>query len=128
MSYPQRSDLAAVHDEMSKYPYELHSEAWQDIRIRGSGDCKDYAIADLHALLDLGWPIKSLKIGVVKVEPANRIEGQTHAILVVDDVDALDIRRMGVSTIAGLQRIGYEPVEIQQEGGSKTYVEWRWAT
>jgi len=126
MTYPDRNDLAEAQAAINKLPYELHAEAWEDIRQRGAGDCKDSVLGGLHALLERGWPIESLKIGICRVEPENRLPGQTHAVLVVNDKHVLDERQEAVVTIDELDHLGYEPIEIQREGGSRTFVGWSW--
>ncbi|MFH1010332.1 MAG: transglutaminase-like cysteine peptidase [bacterium] len=128
MSYPNKDDLVAVQSAVNAFPYVVHGEAWEDICKRLEGDCKDYVLGKLHKLLSLGWPIETLRIGIVVVEPAARIGDETHAVLVVDDEHVLDNRQMAVSSVDGLARIGYEPVEIQQAGGHRTFVEWFWRT
>lgn len=125
MTYPDESDLAAVHESVCKLPYVVHSEAWEDIRERGEGDCKDSALGFLHALQERGWPIEALCIGIVLVEPAQRIEGQTHAILVVSKEWALDERRPKVMSLTELDRIGYVPVELQ-DPVTREYRTWTW--
>lgn len=128
MAYPDLHDLDLVQDNIdSKYKYQRHLD-WEDLRLRAdqTGDCKDFVLAKLHALIELDWPIDALKIGIVNVEPENRISNLTHAILVVSDHYVLDQRQSPVCTIEELQRIGYEPIEIQQVGGSQTFVSWVW--
>ena len=127
MSYPDPNDLDSVHMDIDKYPYvDDPDNSWHDIRQTGQGVCRDYVLAFLHALLALGWPLASLRIGIVLVEPANRLPDQTHALLVVDNDKILDIRQQTICTVDDLNHIGYTPVGIQEEGGSKTFVKWSW--
>ena len=126
MSYPDFKDLDKAQAAVDVYPYDASQPAWQDIRIKGAGTCSDYVLGKIAMLCDLSWPIEKLQIGIVLVEPENRNPGETHAILYVDDDHVLDQRQMGVVSLTELQRIGYEPVEIQKIGGSRQFVEWIW--
>ena len=126
MSYPDTADLDRVQAQINAYPYVVDPSEWIAIQDKGCGDCKDYVLGKIHALCDLSWPIAKLQIGIVLVEPENRNPGETHAILYVDDDHVLDQRQMGVVSLTELQRIGYEPVEIQRTGGSTDWAEWSW--
>ncbi len=130
MTYPSLSDLSDVQSTINpsaKYKYKVHPD-WEDLRHRidATGDCKDFVLAKLHALLALSWPIAALRIAIVIVEPSARIAGETHAILMVSNKYALDIRQPSVCTIDELARIGYEPISIQEQGGSRDFVAWDW--
>jgi len=126
MSYPDPGDLDRVQQNINRYPYIL-TAVWADIAKLLQGDCKDYVLGKLRALLDLDWPIETLKVGIVQVEPENRVPNQTHAVLLVQDEHILDQRQPTVCSITELQRIGYEPIEIQHEGGSRHFDTWTWA-
>ena len=126
MSYPDFDDLDHVHDAVDEKPYVSGSPAWMDIRNAAGGTCSDFVLGYLGALLDLGWPIETLRIGICFVEPENRVPGETHAILVVDDDHVLDERQVTVCSVDALNRISYEPIEIQETGGSRAFVQWLW--
>lgn len=65
------------------------TDYWSDISLYGKtelwteaidkGDCEDYALAKRRRLLDLGWPIQSLRLAVCMT-----VEQEAHAVLTVD--------------------------------------------
>ena len=121
-------DLDDAQFTLDKYPYE-NTPLWDDIRIAKCGNCKNYVVGKLHYLLDVGWPIETLRIGICDVEPENRKADVNHAVLVtvLDGKEhVLDQRQKYVVTLDELARMGYSPIEIQREGGSADWVEWLW--
>ena len=127
MSYPDFSDLTRVQEDINQFPYDALSAPWVDICEQKCGSCSNYVIGKKHQLMfEYGWPVQTLRIGIVMVEPARRLTGETHAVLVIDDEHVLDQRQMAVSSVGGLARIGYEPVSIQAQGDSVKFVEWFW--
>lgn len=65
-------------------------DQWADIRTTKQGDCEDYAIGKLRALLAIGWPISALRLATCYVEPF-RIDGRDvpkneryHGVLLAD--------------------------------------------
>jgi Predicted periplasmic protein len=126
MTYPDIADLDHVQWDMKMFPYVCHGEAWERVDLRKEGDCKDVVLAQIHHLQEFGWPIEKLQIGICRVEEAARKPHETHAVLVVDNKWVLDSRQSIVLTLDEFYLLGYEPIEIQREGGSRTFVEWTW--
>lgn len=134
MSYPDIADLDKVNDDVNDLPYEIDiktfyfDEWWARIGERGIGDCEDYALEKLYRLVELEWPIECLRLATVMVERTNQ---ENHALLVVVSLGGkeyvLDQRQHGLCSLDDLEVIGYRPVRIQKEGGSKSWVEWKWA-
>src|SRR5258708_15260083 len=60
------AELQRVNSEVNaRYPYRADPLAyWADISERGSGDCKDFALAKRARLVRLGWPRANLPIGI----------------------------------------------------------------
>jgi predicted transglutaminase-like cysteine proteinase len=59
------------------------SEQWENALEHGNqGDCEDFAIAKLHALLDKGWPIETLRLTFCWVD--KEADDSGHAVLVVE--------------------------------------------
>lgn len=126
MSYPDIADLADVSAAVNLLPYKADppdDDNWSPIDDSG-GDCDSYAVAKLHRLRALGWPIAALRLALCYVET-----GEYHAVLSVDTDDGeriLDNRFSHPCTLDELARIGYKPDRIQIEGGSRTWVDWKW--
>lgn len=63
------------------------SEFWADAAMNGRvGDCEDYALAKLHALLELGVNISRMGFAVCRAPTG------PHLVLLVDEVLVLDSR------------------------------------
>lgn len=90
-----------------------------------AGDCEDYALAKLHALLDRGWPIEQLKLATCWTE-----NNEYHAVLIVDYGQATEsmfkIDRYVMDNrsdiVYPIYRSDYKWDKIQKEGGSQTWV------
>ena len=135
MSYPDVADLDAVNDAVNKLPYKTDienfefDEWWARISEKGSGDCEDFALEKLFRLnQSYGWPIESLRLATVMVERTMR---ENHGILVVATTPIgaeyiLDQRQNGLCSLNDLDAVGYTPVRIQKDGGSRSWKEWIW--
>jgi len=129
MSYPNRSDLDAAQATLNKYPY-TNTPSWHSIVQLSTGNCKNYVIGKAEYLLDNGWPLSTIRVGICNVEPQNRQYNIVHAVLVVAMPDGdefiLDQRQSYVCTIDELARMGYEPIRIQRFGGAVDFDRWIW--
>ena len=129
MTYPCLADLNLAQTAINEKPY-CSSDDWEDISEHDTGDCKNYVVGKLRMLARMGWPVEALRVGICDVEPAARKPGICHAVLVVrlpDDSEIiLDQRYSRPVTLVHLQRIGYDPIEIQHEGGRRGFAEWTW--
>lgn len=129
MTYPDLADLELAQSAINEKPY-CTSDDWEDISEHDTGDCKNYVVGKLRMLVRMGWPIEAMRVAICDVEPAAREPGICHAVLVTrlpDDSEIiLDQRQPRPVTLADLERLGYDPIEIQLEGGRRGYVEWAW--
>lgn len=53
------------------------AEVWTNITITKKGDCEDYAIGKIRALIALGWKIENLRLCKCYVEPIKVIDEKT---------------------------------------------------
>lgn len=78
------SDLEIVNSKVNLFQYKTDADKygkadfWEEITSSG-GDCEDAAIAKLHRLLALGWPINSMRLACCYCE-----NGEYHAVLLVN--------------------------------------------
>jgi len=97
-------------------------EQWEDAIEKGyAGDCEDYAIAKLHELLRIGWPIERLRLTFCWVGAERDNEG--HAVLVVEynnQLWVLDNRFKPVREVTDCT--DYVWNTCQEVGGSKVWV------
>lgn len=125
------SDLDDVQAAVDKYPFELQpiQDMWDRMTELGCGQCTNYCMEKRARLIDLGWPVESIHIGIVEVEPAARQPGVNHAVLVVktdEGEKVLDQRQTYVTTIDELAHMGYQPVEWQDPASPTGWSEWFW--
>ena len=79
------------------------------------GDCEDYALAKRQALLELGWPIDSLSLAVVRDET-----GAGHAVLTVDTSEGTYVLDNRYLRVMAWQTLPYE--WIMRQGPNNTWV------
>ena len=121
-------ELKRVNDRCNALPYKSEPfEDWSELDPVEGGDCDSYAVSKLVELVSLGWPIGDLRLATCMTE---RATVENHAVLVVafeGQEYVLDNRQNGLCSISDLDAVGYTPVRIQREGGSKGWKEWLWA-
>lgn len=79
------------------------------------GDCEDYALAKRQALLQLGWPLDSLSLAVVRDET-----GSGHAVLTVDTSEGTYVLDNRYLRVMAWQTLPYE--WIMRQGPNNTWV------
>ncbi len=83
----KKKQLLKVNKYFNRWPYKLDKAIYNVTDywatpvefMKLSGDCEDYSIAKFHALRELGWANKDMRIAVI----VDRIRGVAHAVLVV---------------------------------------------
>lgn len=98
------------------------AERWEDATEQQNlGDCEDFSLAKLHALLELGWPIEALRLTFCWV--GREADDTGHAVLVVEYKDrlyVLDNRYMQVRELD--ECTDYVWNTTQEIGGSQHWV------
>jgi predicted transglutaminase-like cysteine proteinase len=79
-------DLREVNAAVNQFPYRSDPERYGkpefwEVADAGGSDCEDFALAKLHRLLTLGWPISALRLATCWCFPNK--EGY-HAVLLAD--------------------------------------------
>jgi predicted transglutaminase-like cysteine proteinase len=114
-------DLKRVNGEINELPYKTDLElygkpdVWERITDVGAGDCEDFALGKLRALLALGWPISVMRLCFCMTEM-----NEPHGVLLVDfegQTWVLDNRQPTPTTPQDLKDIGYE-FKSEQIAGS----------
>lgn len=82
-----------------------------------SGDCEDYAITKRHRLIAEGWPVRSLRLAVVKTA-----WGEGHAVLVVKTNEGDLVLDNLTSEIKPFQRSGLRFLKIQSEDNPRMWL------
>jgi predicted transglutaminase-like cysteine proteinase len=82
-----------------------------------SGDCEDYAISKRHRLIAEGWPVRSLRLAVVKTA-----WGEGHAVLVVKTNEGDLVLDNLTSEIKPFQRSGLRFLKIQSEDNPRMWL------
>ena len=124
-------DLEEVNDKYNKVPYSsdpAFMDDWNalDPSAKEGNDCDSYGVSKLLDLFKRGWPIESLRLATCKTEES---AVENHCILVVSFEGkeyVLDNRQNGLCSLNDLDAVGYTPVRIQKDGGSKSWKEWLW--
>jgi predicted transglutaminase-like cysteine proteinase len=81
------------------------------------GDCEDYVLLKRRMLIDLGWPVSSLLITVVRDE-----HGDGHAVLTVATDRGDFIADNQRDDIRPWQRTGYKYIKRQSQGDERQWV------
>ena len=118
--------------EYRNHPELLLPESWD--RFDGtplhSGVCRNYVTTKLYRLVLASFPLAELRVATCLVEPLpDPAENRLHAVLSVNSPDGelvADSRQDSIVTPGQLKTLGYEPVEIQREGGRNVWGEWEW--
>ena len=130
MRWPEKweEQLARVQESVNRLPYVVDAvrykqpDFWAQLNSEG-GDCEDYAIAKLRALVGLGWPIEALHLACCSTELQ-----EYHAVLIVETPEGtimLDNRLPDNVKVEDLKIIGYIPDVIQTIGGQPEWREWK---
>lgn len=116
------AELEQVNAEVNALPYVDDAarygepEFWERIDA-GGGDCEDYALGKLNALLARGWPIAALRLACCYVET-----GEYHGVLLADlggQTYVLDNRHPRVMEY---NLMNYKFDRWQKAGGSREWV------
>ena len=124
-------DLQEVNDKYNEVEYSndpAFLDTWDELdpQAKEGNDCDSYAVSKLLDLCRRKWPIESLRLATCITEGGTV---ENHAVLVVSFEGkeyVLDNRQRGLCSLKDLYSIGYTPVRIQREGGSKGWKEWIW--
>jgi predicted transglutaminase-like cysteine proteinase len=128
-------DLEEVNSRYNEVPYSadpafLDTWAELDPAAKEGNDCDSYAVSKLLDLCRRGWPIERLRLATCITEGGTvENHGVLVAVLVVENESqeyVLDNRQNGLCSLSDLDAVGYTPVRIQREGGSKSWKEWKW--
>jgi predicted transglutaminase-like cysteine proteinase len=123
------NDLLEVNQQLNyKITYESDdthyqtSERWENaLENSNLGDCEDFAIAKLRALLERGWPIQVLRLTFCWVD--KEADDSGHAVLVVEFQNrlwVLDNRYDEVREVPNCT--DYVWNTIQEVGGSQNWI------
>lgn len=127
--------LTTINDAVNDFPYayDLNNwdfdEWWERIRLKGKGDCEDYALEKcLQLFEDCKWPRVELMLCTVATEGYTR-ENHAIAYFKSEGIDIYgDNRQRGLVTARDLYDIGYTPIRKQHFGGSGEWVKFGWQT